>query len=398
MRRPTLGATLLGVLVAITATTVAPLGNAQRANMRAKCKFVTKKINGKKKRIRVCKKSPAPKPQLPEAGTVTATIPIDAAVISVTVADNAVWAVTDDRRLVRVDPATNAIMATIALPDQSEWPEDNVAYGHGSVWVPVASPDTVDQPELDGLLRIDPATNKIVARIHIGQSPEGIAITQNAVWTANHRAEWVSGAPAATGKYDASRVDPSSNTETTRVLVEARPTEGASRDYWCCGPSSITAAAGGLWLTDPQSFGNGLVIRVDPATNAVTARISFENTKAVACGQIVGDDAAIWVESSCDDTYVAHIDPQTNTIAAAIDTGNPTTGIALGFGSVWVTAAGPFGVTGLNRIDPATNKVVARTKLVLPSAIATGLGSVWVGSNKNLLRITPAEPSHPKEG
>jgi virginiamycin B lyase len=392
MTRSTLVATLLGILAAIAATTVVPLSNAQRANTltsRAKCKFVTRKIDGKKKRVRVCKKSPAPKPQLPEAGTVAATIPIDARVNSVTVADNSVWVVTDDQRLVRVDPATNAIAATIALPEQSEWPEDNVAYGHGSLWVPVASPDTVNQPEFDGLLRIDPAANKIVARIHVGHSPEGIAITQNTVWTANHRADWTSGAPAATGKYYISRVDPSSNTETARVLVEVRPTKGDSHGYWCCGPSSITTAAGALWLTDPQEVGSGTVIRVDPATNAVTARISFENSKAVACGQIVGDDAAIWVESSCDNTYVARINPQTNTITAAIDTGNPTTGIALGFGSVWVTAAGPFGVTGLNRIDPATNKIVARTKLVLPSAIATGLGSVWVGSNKKLLRIAP---------
>jgi len=370
---------LRGLLVGVLALSLLSVGTASARHVlsppTATCKLVTKKVHGKKKRVRVCRK-----PSLPQAGTVAATIPIGAQVNGIAATDSAVWVVAADRRLLRIDPATSAIVATIPLPN-SEWPEGNVAVGDGSVWVTVPSPDTAAHPELDSLLRIDPAANRIVARIRVGHSPAGIAVTPSAVWTANHRSDWPSGG-SPTGEFYVSRIDVASNSETARVLVETRTTPGADWDHFCCGPSFVTAAAGAVWVTDP-GYGYGTVLRVDPVTNAVAARISFENSKADACGYVVGDETAIWVASGCKHTYVARIDPLTNQIVATTDAGARTGALALGFGSLWGTG------DGLYRIDPATNKLTGRLTFPNPRAISIGARSIWVGSGNNLLRVTP---------
>ena len=344
-----------------------------------KCKLVVKRVHGQRRRVRVC---PKPKP-LPQAGTVAARIPVGGKVLAIAADDTAVWVLSDNRVLSRVDPATNKVVATVSLPD-SEWPEANVAVGDGSVWVTVASPSTVVQPELDSLLRIDPATNRIVATIHVGPSPIGIGVAPDSVWTANHRSEWDGQANDATGVYTVSRVSTSTDKETDRPVVEHRQKGPDRHAYWCCGPSGMTYAAGSIWVADS---GNGVVERFDPARSALVATISLANSDAAACGNLVGDAASVWLVSSC--AYVVRIDPQTNQIAATINMGigQATQDIALGFGSVWVTT-----YASLTRIDPATNKIIARTPLSQARRlIATGAGSIWLGNDAttNLIRMTP---------
>jgi YVTN family beta-propeller protein len=376
-----------------TAATVAALGLLATTAASARevpqspaqrCKIVHRVVRGKKKRVRVCAKPKSP----PLAGRVSATIPMpgNANIEGVAASDTAIWVTSDDRRLFRVDPASNKVVAAISLP-ASEWPEANVAVGDDAVWVTVASPSTIGQSQLDSLLRIDPQTNQVVARIHVGHSPSGIAITPDSVWTANHRSEWDAQASDATGTYDISRVSVASNSEIARPVVETRPKGSDAHAYWCCGPAEITFAAGSIWLTDPQpqGAGNGLVIRVDPATNAMIARISFNNSKAQGCGDIVGDDTAVWLTSGCDNPYVARLDPHTDTIVATINAGRATNEIALGFGSVWVTS-----YDGLSRIDPQTNAIAGQTDLLAASGVASGAGSVWVGDGHRLLRLTPS--------
>ena len=358
-----------------------------------RCKIVTKIVHGKKKHVRVCKKTP-----MPQAGSIAATIALGPGVqvVKVAASDTAVWALSNDRRLFRIDPASNTLTATLQLPD-SEWPENEISYGQGSIWVTVASPDTARQPELDSVLRLDAQTLQLIARIRVGHSPEGIAFTPGAVWIANHRSEYGANGGDVTGRFDVSRIDPASNSETGRVPVEDRPLSNG-----CCGPQGMTAAAGSVWITDPQESGSGLVLRIDPATNSVTARIPFAKTQATACGDLAGDDAALWVVSGCNGRLLVRIDPRTNQVVKQITLGAIAQDVALGFGSVWVTANGPFGnaaLSGLNRINPATSKVVAWTHLPTPQvlesgdtaplALAVGAGSIWVGGGNKVLRLTP---------
>ena len=188
--------------------------------------------------------------------------------------------------------------------------------------------------------------------------------------------------------FTVSHVDPATNTEVTRVAVETRhDPNGDTNAVFCCGPQGITVAAGSVWTADPEARGNGMIIRVDPSSNSVTATIP---SPTPACGNLAGDATAVWLVSACDDSEVVRIDPTTNKPVATIDVGATTTDVALGNGSVWVVASGLANRTGVDRIDPGTNKVAARTKLSYPTAVTFGAGALWVGNGTNLVRLAPA--------
>ena len=142
-------------------------------------------------------------------------------------------------------------------------------------------------------------------------------------------------------------------------------------------------------------------------------------------------DESVWVSNYPKNT-VARLDPKSNRVIAAVPVGNkPCSGLATGFGSLWIplcgdqalaridlkegklTATIPIGIGDsegglaegagsiwlvtdkkgtLARIDPSTNKVVAEIQVPAGSfAAAFGEGAVWVtGTETNVLtRINP---------
>jgi virginiamycin B lyase len=274
--------------------------------------------------------------------------------------------------VLRVDPSTNAVVATIPTGggdfDVFHGPT-RIEVGHGSVWV------------LDGradcgcLHRIDPVTEGIVATIGLGTptnvrvAPLGLAVTGNAVWVA---LRWGT-ENAPTGSVV--RIDPATNQVVAVVGTGASPDGG--------GPTGITATETAVWVGVPSMRS---VVRIDPATNAVVATIP-----GLSCGegQLVGDGSGVWV-SDC--AVVRRIDASANSIARTIAipgaTGSGALGIARGFGSIW-TQAGP-----LFRIDPAREAVVGTVPLD-PAlvwgeySIAVGFDSLWVRQIDSIVRIRP---------
>jgi hypothetical protein len=74
--------------------------------------------------------------------------------------------------------------------------------GFGSLWIPFyASPR-------GWLVRIDIATRRVVARIHVGESPDSVAIVGNDVWVANTIGD---ASRAFSGQNTLSRIDPATN-------------------------------------------------------------------------------------------------------------------------------------------------------------------------------------------
>jgi YVTN family beta-propeller protein len=262
----------------------------------------------------------------PATNRVVKIIPLNESPYGIAYGAGAIWVSSfSDPTVLRIDPATNTVVATIPLPE-SEWPE-NVAFGEGSAWVAVASPDTLDHPELDSVLRIDPATNAVTTRIGVGHSPEGIAFTPDALWVADHRSETAAAGP--TGVFSVSRVDTKAGREVDRIHVETRKTDDPHGRF-CCGPQGIAAAAGAVWVADPtDSPGRGFVVRLDPQTDAVVATVPL--TQADACGDVTGDDSAVWVAAGCDQPYLTRIDPHTNRVVARVDVGG-------GAGSIWIAS------------------------------------------------------------
>ncbi len=80
-----------------------------------------------------------------------------------------IWILTDAKgTLARIDPASNTVVAEVHLGAAA----GALAFGQGAVWVATASNE---------LLRLDPYTNVTVETIKVGKSPRSIAIGEGAV-------------------------------------------------------------------------------------------------------------------------------------------------------------------------------------------------------------------------
>jgi DNA-binding beta-propeller fold protein YncE len=304
----------------------------------------------------------------PPAGKIVASIPI-ASVGGIAVGGGAVWVANmNPRTVTRIDPDTNAVVATIPLGEPDFlWGPTRLAFAHGSVWA------------LDGksssVLRIDPQTNRVAASIPLGSPTQGstasvgIVATSDAVWVANR---W-----GTTETPDGSvvRIDPQSNKIVARLAVGSSPEDS--------GPTAITAGSGAIWVGVPSTRS---VVRIDPATDSVVTEVAKLHC---AEGQLAADESSVWV---ADCTSVHRIDARTNAIAKTISmpraSGRGVFGIAIGFGSVWAQAG------RLVRIDPASGAVIG----VLPLAdvwndcaysIALGFDSLWVRQDDRVVRIRP---------
>jgi hypothetical protein len=160
-------------------------------------------------------------------------------------------------------PAVSPRVATIPV---GSFPRD-VAVGAGAVWVTVNDFDE-GEPETHSLLRIDPATNEIVATIPV-RSAGHIAVGAGAVWTIDY----------IEGSDTLVRIDPSSNRVVATIPV----------GYYAF---DVAAVDGAVWVTrDIVGAGrSGEVIRIDPATNEVVARILVEGR----IRDVVVGEGGIW--------------------------------------------------------------------------------------------------------
>ena len=227
----------------------------------------------------------------------------------------------------------------------------------GYVW-------TVSQFPRYQIIKIDPASNQVVGRLDLGDGGS----TVDVVWiTYDSGSLWVSRKDS--GEVDRITLDPL--TIAARIKVD--------------DPFDVAAGFGSVWVPqfDPYQWSvideaTNQVKKVQPATGPTAAVI---------------DNGAVWLlEHRAQD--ILRIDPATNTVTmkAPVHTfGGVPERLAAGFGSLWT--ADPRSGT-VARIDEATGK--QRVEIVLPGVplfnpypIATGGGSVWVGSDHGVGRISP---------
>ena len=127
----------------------------------------------------------------------------------------------------------------------------------------------------------------------------------------------------------------------------------------------MVAAAGSLWAS-PWSATE--IVRIDPATNQVVARIQPGGV-GLAAGF-----GSIWAFDIFTDE-VLRIDPGRIASRDRIRVGGLPTGIAVGHGSLWV--ANQLDST-VSRISPETGRTVARIQL--------DLGGIWPGADPRDVR------------
>jgi YVTN family beta-propeller protein len=147
------------------------------------------------------------------------------------------------------------------------------------------------------------------------------------------------------------------------------------------GARSMTTADGVLWV-----HAAGMVVRVDPATNAVVGEPLGVPADAEA---ITVDDGALWVASvapgdlgTAGKDQVTRIDLATGRRVATITVGRAPLDLAAARGAVWVPNAGGGG-NSVTRIDPHTNRIAGRPVRTgaSPQSLAVGGGSLWVANH-----------------
>ena len=293
----------------------------------------------------------------------------------------------------RRDFSTLPVRAKVHTDGDPDW----LASGFGSLWVSV--------PKLNQIVRINPANNKVRARIQAGLEPcYGIGVGTTRLWVLNCKSQtltrinpWkgrvdlsvpVNIAPHGEGSIAVTRssvwfVSNEDGHSSTLVQMDLRGKVN-SRINIGTESSVVTAAFGSIWIT---SSGEAKIYRVNPVSRKVIATISI----AAMPRFTTAGEGSLWVLSQSDGS-VARIDPTRNRVAATIQAHVPGTGgdIACGGGIIWVAAAG----TPVTRIDPRRNRVIDQYgNYKGADAIRFGFGSAWVSDHGkgDLWRIDAAK-------
>jgi virginiamycin B lyase len=171
-------------------------------------------------------------------------------------------------------------------------------------------------------------------------------------------------------------------------------TPGIQRDIAALAPLATFVVKGHpdwLAVTDDAvwvaSSNVNHVVRLDATTNQPGTIITISQP----CSGMATDFGSLWIPS-CGDHTLVRADAKTGAIQATIHAGPADSegGIAVGAGSVWLVTSK---TSELDRIDPATNSVVA--KIAIPAGSFNPIfanDSIWVSSNQGnaLVRVNPA--------
>ena len=284
--------------------------------------------------------SPFPSPVLVQP---TATIPVTGTVALAT-DRTSIWLFTNDGKLVRIDPQTNSIAASVTLSSTTD-AYQSLAGDRAGLWV--------TDWDTSKVLRFDPVTLRATGTIDVGTSPKGVLVTSAAVWIAN------------THGGSVERIDPKTNKIVANIAVG--PT-GPS------GPNWLARGFGSIWTGVPNV---GSVFRINETTNAIEATIPIVGA-ASPCGGLAATSTAVWI-TSCDGTnFVTQIDPATNTVAGSIDLGGKGYTFAVVADRPWISPTDGQIV----RLDPVSHTV---DRVIAPGPgfagggdVVVAAGSLWV--------------------
>jgi DNA-binding SARP family transcriptional activator/ABC-type branched-subunit amino acid transport system substrate-binding protein/streptogramin lyase len=290
----------------------------------------------------------------PRTGELLATIPVGTAPTSIAAGEGSVWVLdADDRTVSQINPKERAVVRTFST---GSTPTD-LAVGAGGIWVGngvrqvrTALPESVSRfaPEsavLDETIPLHPATDAALTLVSQASLAPHIAVTDAAVWVVNP-------------DLSVSRIDPRTNRVVARVpgvqalsiasgkdavwivnddseVVEIDPRTSAASKPIPVAAESLTAlavGAGAVWVADPVG---GSVWRIDPGPEPILRTIPL----GVGVDGVAFGEGAVWATNEIADE-VYRIDPDTNEARVVSRIAAPR-GVAVGEGAVWVTSAGP---------------------------------------------------------
>jgi class 3 adenylate cyclase len=202
--------------------------------------------------------------------------------------------------ILAVDPRLRDIEETMRVAGNT----GRLAFGAGLLWVPVAPGGR--HWEVEG---IDPLTGEEAVRARTGLDAYNVAYGEGAAWVSNY------------GDSSVTKIDPSSG-------------EAVTIDLGGLGqPSGIGIGFQSVWVSDTL---NGLVYRIDPATDQVIDEIRIADISQGYQSDIAVFEESVWVTSPETKTLV-RIDPSTDRIVGRIPLPFAPQDLIVGYGSIWVT-------------------------------------------------------------
>ncbi len=178
-----------------------------------------------------------------------------------------------DGSLVRIDPKTSKVIATIGSGTADV--RGSIAASADSVWLLTDSKTTVS--------RIDPDQNAVVGEIRVPAGCEGLTFGESALWL------------ACPNENKVLRINPESNLVDKVIDVSARP-------------RALAVGGDAIWVLCEKE---GKVDRIDPKTNKVEKSIALDVPGAK--GAIAFGDGAVWVTMT--GFPLTRIDPQSESVA-----------------------------------------------------------------------------------
>ncbi|RNL79595.1 PQQ-binding-like beta-propeller repeat protein [Nocardioides marmorisolisilvae] len=167
--------------------------------------------------------------------TATLTAAIGSTPLRIAAGENALWVTSfGDGSLLKIDPATAKVLTTTPMGAGAE----GVTTGLGFVWV-VAQ-------DAGLLLKVRPSDAKVVQRIDVGVGARLVATSADAVWVSQFRTSQVL------------RIDPATGKVTTSGAV-------------CSSPQGLAPAADKVWVTCTSQ---DKVVAIDPKTLEVLTTVN----------------------------------------------------------------------------------------------------------------------------
>jgi len=271
--------------------------------------------------------------------------------------EGAVWLMAHDT-VYRVDAVTNRL-TRVHIDGEAKW----MAVGEGGVWVSVCTslPDTGRCP--GSVIRIDPQSLRVVATIHLPDSveePFSMATGLGGVWI------------LADAPHQLFEIDPNTNSIHTALPAPSqtlllgaslgsvwlgmgegkgilRVDPGSGRIHTIVGtsPVAIAITPNAVFGSDPISLVSGTLKKIDPHTNRVVATLDVANRYWVAAGE-----HGVWLAGAVPQgTEMLRVDPLTMRPVGSrivipvnrssqgfgyVGPGLPIPWVVTGAGSVWV--------------------------------------------------------------
>lgn len=229
--------------------------------------------------------------------------------------------------VLKIDPASGKVVSRVNVGARVF----NLAAAPGAVWAVANITGTA--------VRIDARTGKVTATVRVGTGPYDVEWGFGSVWVSNAQAGTVS---RITGR----RV-----VKTIKVGVE---------------PNGLTAYRGYLWVTDHTA---GKLLRIDPQTNRVTGTLALPGADWVT-----GLGGSVYVSQETD--VVTRVDVKTLKATGVVKVARNPLGSAVVGTELWVPC---IDANKIVVVDPRSMRVVRTMRDTgSPIVVLPAFGHAWV--------------------